>query len=88
VFGGALITKCGVADGKKQIIGVSPNAFPAEETGGGAPETVAIDVTADEAAKSKVTSVEKQASADRPDIGEAAIVVAGGRGLGNEDGFR
>jgi electron transfer flavoprotein alpha subunit len=89
VFGGAQITKCGVADGKLQIIGVSPNAFAAEETGGGAPETVAIDVTvSDEAKKSAVTSVEKQASADRPDIGEAAIVVAGGRGLGNEDGFR
>jgi electron transfer flavoprotein alpha subunit len=88
VFGGDMITTSKVADGKKQFIGVASNAFPAEASGGGAPEAVALDVTLPEAATvSKVTSVEKQASADRPDIGEAAIVVAGGRGLGKEDGF-
>jgi electron transfer flavoprotein alpha subunit len=88
VFGGDMITTSKVADGKKQFIGVASNAFPAEASGGGAPESVALDVTLPEAATvSKVTAVEKQASADRPDIGEAAIVVAGGRGLGKEDGF-
>jgi electron transfer flavoprotein alpha subunit len=88
VFGGDIITKSKVADGKKGFFGVSPNAFAAEESGGGAPEAVALDVTvSDEAKKSVVTSVEKQASAERPDIGEAAVVVAGGRGLGNEEGF-
>ena len=89
VFGGDLITKCTFADGKKQFVGVSANAVPAEESGGGAPEAVALDVTLSDAAQvSKVTSVEKAEGADRPDIGEAAIVVAGGRGLGNEDGFQ
>jgi electron transfer flavoprotein alpha subunit len=89
VFGGDTITRCKVADGKKQFLGVGANAFPAEESGGGTPELVAIDVELSEAARaSKVVSVEKQASADRPDIGEAAVVVSGGRGLGNEDGFR
>ncbi len=89
VFGGATITKSKVADGKLQIIGISSNAFAAEETGGGAPETVALDVSlSDDAQKAKVTDVEIQVSGDRPDIGEAGIVVAGGRGLGNEEGFR
>ena len=89
VFGGDKITESTVAAGKKQFIGVASNAFPAEATGGGAPEMVALDVTlSDGATASKVTSVEKQASADRPDIGEAAVVVAGGRGLGDESGFR
>jgi electron transfer flavoprotein alpha subunit len=88
VFGGELITRCTFADGKKQFVGISNNAFPAEETGGGPAEVVPVDVTLSEAAtKSKVTSVEKQVDADRPDIAEAAIVVSGGRGLGNEDGF-
>jgi electron transfer flavoprotein alpha subunit len=88
VFGGELITRCTFADGHKQFVGISNNAFPAEETGGGAPEVVELDVTLGEAStKSKVTSVEKQVDADRPDIAEAAIVVAGGRGLGKEDGF-
>ncbi len=88
VFGGDLITTSKVADGKVALFGVSPNAFPVEASGGSAPETVALDVTLSEAATAaKVTSVEKVGSADRPDIGEAAIVVAGGRGLGNEQGF-
>jgi electron transfer flavoprotein alpha subunit len=88
VFGGELITRCTFADGKKQFVGISNNAFPVEETGGGAAEVVSIDVTLSEAAtRSKVTSVEKQVDADRPDIAEAAIVVSGGRGLGKEEGF-
>jgi electron transfer flavoprotein alpha subunit len=88
VFGGDIITTSKVADGKLQFLGIAANAFPAEDTGGGAPELVALDVTLSESATAaKVVSVEKQASADRPDIGEAAIVVAGGRGLGEESGF-
>lgn len=88
VFGGDIITHCKVADGHKQFFGIGANAFPVEPSGGAAPELVALDVSLSEAATaSKVTSVEKQASADRPDIGEAAVVVAGGRGLGNEKGF-
>jgi electron transfer flavoprotein alpha subunit len=89
VFGGDLITRCTFADGKKQLVGISPNAFPVEPTGGSAAEVVAIDVSLSEAAtKAKVTSVEKQSGGDRPDIGEAAVVVSGGRGLGNEEGFQ
>ncbi|MEX0834867.1 MAG: electron transfer flavoprotein subunit alpha/FixB family protein, partial [Nitriliruptor sp.] len=89
VFGGDLITRCTFADGKKQLVGVASNAFPVVETGGGAPEVVSVDVSLSEAAQaSKVTSVEKQGGGDRPDIGEAAIVVSGGRGLGNEEGFQ
>ncbi len=89
VFGGDMITTCKVADGHLQLFGVGANAFPAEESGGSAPELVALDVTLSESATAaKVVGVEKQASADRPDIADAAIVVAGGRGLGNEDGFQ
>ena len=89
VFGGDVITKSKVADGKLPFIGISANAFPAEDTGGGLPEMVALDVAlSEDAKKSVVTSVEKQGGAERPDIGEAAIVVSGGRGLGEEEGFR
>ncbi|MBW3658137.1 MAG: electron transfer flavoprotein subunit alpha/FixB family protein [Actinobacteria bacterium] len=89
VFGGDTITQCRVAEGKFPIWTIGANAFPVEESGGGAAEVVSIDVSLSEAAqKSKVTSVEIQSGGDRPDIGEAAIVVSGGRGLGDEEGFR
>jgi electron transfer flavoprotein alpha subunit len=88
VFGGDLITRCTFADGKKQLVCIASNAFPVEATDGGAAEVVPVDVSLSEAATAaKVTSVEKQSGGDRPDIGEAAIVVSGGRGLGNEEGF-
>jgi electron transfer flavoprotein alpha subunit len=89
VFGGDMITNARIADGTFPMWGVSSNAFPAEEGDGGSAETVAIELSiSDDAQKSKVTSVEIQAGGDRPDIGEAAIVVSGGRGLGEEEGFR
>lgn len=87
VFGGSTITKSKVADGKFPLYGISPNAFPVEETGGSC-EVSSFDYTVSDAAElSVVTEVVIQGGADRPDIAEAAIVVAGGRGLGKEDGF-
>ncbi len=88
VFGGDKITHSRVAEGRKQFVGIASNAFPAEDTGGGAPELVALDMSLSDAAMATtVDAVEKQGTADRPDIGEAAIVVAGGRGLGDQAGF-
>lgn len=88
VFGGEMVTTSRVADDRPQLLGISTNAYAAEESGGSAPELVALEVTVSNAAHAaKVTGVDKQASGGRPDIGEAAIVVAGGRGLGEAEGF-
>jgi electron transfer flavoprotein alpha subunit len=88
VFGGQTITKVRVAEGKKGLWGVNPNAFAAEESGGSPAEVVDLDVSlSDDAKKTKVIEVVKQAEGGRPDVAEAAIVVAGGRGLGDESGF-
>lgn len=89
VFGGDLVTNARVAEGRFPIWGVSSNAFAAEEGDGGAPEVVGVDVSlSEDAQKAAVTGREIQAGGDRPDIGDAAIVVSGGRGLGEEQGFR
>ncbi len=89
VFGGDTITTSKVAEGKMQIIGIASNAYPVESVGGDEADIEELDVELSEAAQvAKVVSVEKQVASDRPDIGEAAVVVAGGRGLGNEEGFR
>jgi electron transfer flavoprotein alpha subunit len=88
VFGGDVITTSRVAEGSLPIIGIAANAFAVEETGGAAAAVAAFDVALSDAAKAApVTDVVMQASADRPDIAEAAIVVSGGRGLGAASGF-
>jgi len=88
VFGGDVITTSRVAEGSLPLIGIAANAFAAEESGGGAATVVPFDVSLSDAAKAApVTEVVLQASADRPDIAEAAIVISGGRGLGDASGF-
>jgi hypothetical protein len=69
------------------LVGHRRQRLPGEETGGGRAEVVALDVSCPTRHGGQGHLVEKQGSARPPDIGEAAIVVAGGRGLGNEDGF-
>jgi len=89
VFGGDVITTSKVSDGSLPVIGIAANAFAAGEVGGPAAALAPFDVTLSDAAKAApVTEVVLQASADRPDIAEAAIVVSGGRGLGDASGFQ
>jgi len=89
VFGGDVITTSRVAAGSLPIVGVAANAFAAEDVGGPAAAVVPLIVELSAAARSApVTEVVQQASADRPDIAEAAIVVSGGRGLGDASGFQ
>ncbi len=55
-----------------------PNAFPAEDSGGGAAEVVEVSVSADSKAKLLETKVPE---AGELSIAEADIIVSGGRGL-------
>jgi electron transfer flavoprotein alpha subunit len=88
IFGGDMMSKCHVKEGVTQFIGVKPNAFTAEESGDGPAETVELDVSLDEDAKrAKVVDVVESEAGGRPEMTEASVIVAGGRGLGNADGF-
>ena len=89
IFGGDMVSRCRVKDGHPVVIGVKANAFAAEESGGGAAEVRALDVELDEDDRRvEVVEVVEQASGDRPEMTEASIIAAGGRGLGDADGFR
>ena len=88
VFGGEVITTSGVADGRLALVGIASNAFASEEVGGAAATVAPFDVTLSDAARSApVDEVVLQGSGGRPDIAEAAIVISGGRGLGDAAGF-
>ena len=88
IFGGDMTSRCKVKDGHVQFISVKPNAFTAEESGGSA-EAVQLQVEVTEDAKrAKVVDTVAQSAGGRPDVTEAAVIVAGGRGLGNAEGFQ
>ena len=87
IFGGDMTSRCKVRDGHIQFISVKPNAFTAEESGGSA-EAVQLSVDVDDNAKrAKIVDTVAQSAGGRPDVTEAAVIVAGGRGLGNAEGF-
>jgi electron transfer flavoprotein alpha subunit len=89
IFGGDMISRCAVRPGFPQFIGIKANAFTAEESGGQPAQVVELDVALDDAARrAEIVEVVEQTTGDRPEMTEASIIVAGGRGLGEAEGFR
>jgi electron transfer flavoprotein alpha subunit len=66
------------------IVTTRPNAFPAEESGGAAPEVVELTASTDSKAKLVET---KTPEAGELSIAEADIIVSGGRGLKEPGNF-
>ena len=89
ILGGEMVSRCTAQGDRPLFIGVKANAFSAEETGGGAPEIVPLEVSLPESAtRARVVEVVEQTASERPEMTEAAVIVAGGRGLGDAEGFR
>ncbi|MEO5704300.1 MAG: electron transfer flavoprotein subunit alpha/FixB family protein [Candidatus Limnocylindrales bacterium] len=87
VFGGKLVTTSAFVDGEWGIVTVRPNVVTAEAAGSaGKVETGAADAGAELPLVKIVERLEEAAAAALP-IEEARVIVAGGRGVGGEEGF-
>ncbi|MEM9467046.1 MAG: electron transfer flavoprotein subunit alpha/FixB family protein [Actinomycetota bacterium] len=87
VFGGVTDVKTKNTTGNAGIFLIRPKSFEAEGVGGAEADTEDLDVPdLGAAGAAKVTNSHVEES-DGPKLDEAAIVVAGGRGLGEADAF-
>jgi electron transfer flavoprotein alpha subunit len=84
IFGGTKLVKTKFTAGGPHIALFRPKSFEAEESGGGAAEVAALEVTDPGTAKVTNSHVEE---ATGPKLDEANIVVSGGRGLGDKDKY-
>jgi electron transfer flavoprotein alpha subunit len=87
IFGGTQIVKTKFAAGGPAIALFRPKSFVAEETGGGAAEVAELAVP-DVGAAGAATMVDRHVEeTSGPKLDEAAVVVSGGRGLGEAGKF-
>ncbi|MEO6604774.1 MAG: electron transfer flavoprotein subunit alpha/FixB family protein [Aeromicrobium sp.] len=83
VFAGNFTVQAKVTKGAS-VITVKPNsANPEAAAGAGTVEAVSVDIS-DAAKGAKITDSQPKAESGRPELTEAAIVVAGGRGTGGD----
>lgn len=85
ILGGSRVATATMA-GRPSIVLVRPKSYAAETAGGGAPTVERLELPAPAASDARVVEshVEER---EGPQLGEARIVVSGGRGLGSADGY-
>lgn len=85
IFGGSQVATASSSNGPFLVL-IRPKSFPAEPAGGGAPSVVALELPDVGGSEARVVEshVEER---EGPQLGEAAVVVSGGRGLGSTEAY-
>jgi electron transfer flavoprotein alpha subunit len=87
VFGGTTNVRTTFSGGGPFLVLIRPKSFAAEESGGAPAEVVSVEVP-DTGATGAATVLERHVEErEGPQLDEAAVVVSGGRGLGEADKF-
>ena len=87
IFGGASLVKTKFTTDKPGIFLIRPKSFEASETGGGAAAVTAMPVPDLGATGTATVTNSFVEQTEGPKLDEAAVVVSGGRGLGESDKF-
>jgi electron transfer flavoprotein alpha subunit len=85
IFCGARVATATMGGGPNIVL-ARPKSFPAEPSGGASPSVDALDLPDTGKSEAKVTEshVEER---EGPQLGDATVVVSGGRGLGSADAY-
>jgi electron transfer flavoprotein alpha subunit len=86
IFGGSKVAVSTLTGDRPYLVIVRPKSFPAEPAGGGAPTVTSVTLpdVGSSAARVVESHVEEK---EGPQLEEAAVVVAGGRGLGSAENY-
>lgn len=85
IFGGSQIATAAMSQ-PPYIVLVRPKSFPAEPSGGKAPEVTTLDLPEMGKSEAKVTESHTE-EREGPQLGDAPVVVSGGRGLGSAENY-
>lgn len=85
IFGGAQIAVA-AASGKPSIVLARPKSFPAEPGDSSTPDVTTLELPDVGASAARVTESHAE-EREGPQLGDAAVVVSGGRGLGSADAY-
>jgi electron transfer flavoprotein alpha subunit len=85
IFGGSQIATAAASEGP-HIVMIRPKSFPAAPSDGAPPEVEEIELPEVRRSEAKIAGshIEER---EGPQLGEAAVVVSGGRGLGSPDAY-
>ncbi len=85
IFGGSQVATASSSNGPFLVL-IRPKSFPAEPIGGGAPSVVTLELPEVDGSEARVVEshVEER---EGPQLGDAAVVVSGGRGLGSAEAY-
>ncbi|MCZ6567538.1 MAG: electron transfer flavoprotein subunit alpha/FixB family protein [Actinobacteria bacterium] len=85
IFGGSQVATASSSNGPFLVL-IRPKSFPAEPIGGGAPSVFTLELPEVDGSEARVVEshVEER---EGPQLGDAAVVVSGGRGLGSAEAY-